>query len=378
MGRSYKRAAIIFCAAVAAVAGTACGGSENTEGGDAGNDQQPAGGSGGGGGSGEDTGGRPLPISNLCAETPPEGSIRPAALPGYSGAACPTLAPGVNAIASGDVDREFTLLMPSDVGSDETLPIVFFWHWLGGDMDDFIERGELAAAVNEQRFIALVPASIPTPVSVYPDLDLKWPYDITQSAARMEQEFVFFDDMLSCVAEQFPSNTDCVSSVGVSSGALFTDQLAAHRSQYLASFLSLSGGVGSGQGGLSDVIKPWKGAEHKLPGLVLWGGDTDNCFNLLKFKDQSQALESSLEADGHFFIECVHNCGHAQPPIDAPEGMSVFAPLWQFIFDHPYWLEAGESPYTQHGLPEDFPAWCGIGIESAVQRTGVCVDDSQC
>ncbi len=378
MGRIYLRATITVCLPLAA---WACGGSEAATGPGAGDDAQAAGGAdgaGGAAGSGGQDSGRPLPVSNLCAEAPPEGSPRPAALPGYSGGACPALTPGVNVIASGDVDREFTLLVPSDVASDAPLPIVFFWHWLGGDMDDFIERGQLATAVDDQQFIAVVPASIPTPVSLFPDLDLKWPYDITQSAARMEQEFVFFDDMLSCVVEQYPSNTDCVSSVGVSSGALFTDQLAAHRSEYLASFLSLSGGVGSGQGGLSDVIKPWKGAEHKLPGLVLWGGDTDNCFNLLKFKDQSQALESYLESDGHFFVECVHNCGHAQPPIDAPEGMTVFAPLWQFIFDHPYWLEPGESPYSQHGLPQEFPAWCGIGTESAVQRTGECVDDSQC
>lgn len=385
-GVAAAAATIMACGALAL---SACGG--DAEGVSSGGNADPTAGTGGDGGAGGAAGsagvaaghggddvGRELPLSNLCAETPPEGSARPAAPPGYSGGSCPTLMPGVNPMGSGGVDREFTLLVPSEIGSDERLPIVFFWHWLGGDMDDFVQRGELEAAVNQQRFIAVVPASIPTPVSLYPALDLKWPYDITQSAARMEQEFVFFDDMLSCVVEQYSTNTDCVSSVGVSSGALFTDQLAAHRSRYLANFLSLSGGVGTGQGGLADVIKPWKGAEHKLPGLVLWGGDSDNCFNLLKFKDQSQALENALEADGHFFLECVHNCGHAQPPIDSPDGMSVFAPLWQFIFDHPYWLEPGESPYIQHGLPEGFPLWCGVGKASAVQRTGVCVDDSQC
>ena len=64
------------------------------------------------------------------------------------------------------------------------------------------------------------------------NLNTKWPFDITQSQTRMDEEFLFFDDMLACVEAQYHINTSCVSTVGVSAGALFTDQLAQARSNW--------------------------------------------------------------------------------------------------------------------------------------------------
>ena len=48
------------------------------------------------------------------------------------------------------------------------------------------------------------------------------------------------------------------------------------------------------------------------------------------------------------------------PPIDPPEGSSTFYAMWQFMKDHPYDLEAGDSPYLSSGLPEYFPEWCSV------------------
>ena len=125
------------------------------------------------------------------------------------------------------------------------------------------------------------------------------------------------------------------------------------------------------------MIRPWKSAPHKLPGIVLWGGPTDNCAGLLKFEDISHTLEDELIKDGHFFVECVHNCGHSEPPFAGPAGYSKYKGLWDFVLDHPYWLAPGESPYSG-GLPADMPEWCGIGKDSATPRTGVCDNPSQC
>src|SRR6185369_12806047 len=108
-------------------------------------------------------------------------------------------------------------------------------------------------------------------------------------------------------------------------------------------FISLSGGV-------DGFIKPWAHPKHHLPGLVLWGGPTDLCV-VINFENGSKALETALGKDGSFMIECVHNCGHSEPPFDAPPGLSKYAGLWQFVFDHPFWLGGGQSPYTTDGLP---------------------------
>ena len=337
-------------------AGTGVGGSAAGTGGS---------GAGGSGGSGAAT------MGYACAQPPPPGAPTPPPPKSYSGGTCPSLVDGRNTMMSGGGMREFLLVRPSNASPGESLPVVFFWHWMGGDAQDFVDRGELVQATNDQRFIAVVPESVGAGVLGIPALDVKWPFDISQSQGRIDEELTFFDDMLACVAEQNDVNLSCVSSAGVSAGALFTAQLASMRGDYLASFVSLSGGVGG-------IIRPWGNPSHIMPAIVLSGGDGDNCFNVLNFQQQSGELKNALTGAGHLVIECVHNCGHAQPPVNPPPGQSTFAPFWDFVFEHPYWLGPGESPYLQSGLPSSFPEWCSIGVGTAVQRTGECIDPSEC
>jgi predicted esterase len=312
-------------------------------------------------------------VRYLCKQQPPVGAPQPVPPPPYAGT-CPTLAPGLNAITSSGDAREFLLVVPESPMPSEQFPVLFMWHWLGGSANSFLERGDVQNAANQQRFVAVLPVSIGASV-LGTSFDTRWPFDITQTQARMDQEFRFFDDMLSCVGQQLAIDRSCVSSIGVSAGALFTAQLAQARSQQLASFVSLSGGVGA------TLIKPWNGAARKLPGVVLWGGDgpptMDGSRDLLgcagigmDFSVASTQLESGLTAGGHFFVECKHNCGHVEPPLVPPEGESKYAGMWEFVLDHPYWLPAGQSPYQTAGLPPTLPSWCGIGASSAMPRSG--------
>jgi predicted esterase len=256
------------------------------------------------------------------------------------------------------------LAVPANLAPNEKLPVAFLWHWLGGDANDFYERGDVQTAVDHYRFLAVIPES-------KGDVKFKWPIESFQSQGRINEELTFFDDMLSCVAEQYNVELGCVGSVGVSAGALFTSAvLAGGRGQYLSSILSLSGGVGG-------FIKDWKASAHKMPALVLWGGPNDNCFGLMNFVQTSHNLENALGQDGHFFLECIHNCGHAAPPFEIPGAPTAFAPLWDFILDHPYWLDGGASPYEQ-GIPPTMPEWCGVGAGSAEPRTGECTEKSGC
>jgi predicted esterase len=296
-----------------------------------------------------------------CADPPPPGADLPAPLPVYAGD-CPTLEPGRNTITSSGSERSFLLVLPADHDPSEPLPVVFLWHWLGGDAEDFLDKGEVQAAADEMRFIAVAPDS-------KDDVVAKWPFLLLDSAPRLEEEAVFFDDMLACVADQLAVNASCVSTVGVSAGALWTSQLSQLRSERLASFMSLSGGVGT-PGDLVNPVHPWNGAAHAMPALVLWGGPTDFCG--VTFSTTSHNLENGLTAGGHFILECVHNCAHAQPPMDPPAGESAFAALWTFVLDHPYWLRDGESPYQATGLPGVYPEWCAVGAGNATIRTGEC------
>jgi hypothetical protein len=177
----------------------------------------------------EEGDGPPPPPVGTCFDDPPPGVELPDPLPVYAGE-CPTLVPGANTIQSGGATRTFQLAVPAGLDPAEKLPVLFLWHWLGGDGEGFMEKGEVQPAADAVRFLAVAPEA-------KGDLLMKWPFLIVDTAARLEEEARFFDDVLACVAEQFNVNPSCVSSVGVSAGGLWTSQLAQLRSRRLASFL---------------------------------------------------------------------------------------------------------------------------------------------
>jgi predicted esterase len=309
----------------------------------------------------------------LCRQTPPEGAPTPSPPP-LPSAGCPALTSGLNTITSNGDQRQFILVLPEAPLPGEQLPVLFMWHWIGGSANSFLERGDIQNAASQQNFIGVIPVDKGAEI-FGTSFDTRWPFDITQSSSRMTEEFEFFDDMLACVSQQYEVNTSCVSSIGVSAGALFNAQLAQARSNRLASFVSLSGGTSA------TWIKPWNGAARKLPAIVLWGGDgppaQDGVKDILgcagigmDFSVASRSLETGLAEDGHFFLECRHNCGHVEPPLTAPEGESKYAGMWEFALDHPFWLPAGQSPYLEQGIPATIPSWCAIGAGSSMPRTG--------
>lgn len=302
------------------------------------------------------------PFDVLCGSAPPDGAEVPAALPTPSGE-CPAFVPGVNTFSSSGEAREVIVVAPADLQPDEQLPVALLWHWLGGSADAFVEVADVQEAVDQFRFLALVAID-------KGDLVFRWPFTTVDSDARVQEEFVYFDDLLACAAESYPIDNTCVTSVGVSAGALFTSQLGWARSEYLSSIVSLSGGTGG-------LVRGWGGAEHILPAMVLWGGPEDFCV-AVDFAETSADLESSLEADGHAVIECEHNCGHAAPPFETSDpDLTPFAAMWRFFLDHPYWLEPGETPWGGD-QPTFAPQWCSVGVGSAMPREGECPDGLGC
>jgi hypothetical protein len=299
-------------------------------------------------------------VTGTCNDPPPDGFVYPT-MPVYAGT-CPTLvqAPTENTIVSSGHSRQFLFVSPPDVKPDEKLPLVFTWHWLKGSGQDFIDKAAVVSAAQQQRFIAVSPES-------KGDLLWDWPFAISDPPTRMAEEVQFFMDMLACVTQQVPQvNTACISSVGVSAGALFTSQLAPAHSDIFASMIVLSGGVSGG------FVQPMPTPQRALPSFVLWGGPTDACA-VINFTATTSALEDALDKAGSFFVECEHNCGHSQPPFTAPAGMTEYAGFWDFIYEHPLWTTPGASPYKTQGLPASLPSWCSAkGKGTAVERTGAC------
>ncbi len=311
-----------------------------------------------------------------CRDPAPPGAPHADPPRPYGSGMCPAFVPGRNTLRSSGDSRQFLLVVPSGFDpTTERLPLVFLWHWLGGNANAFLTQAAVQSAADRLRFIAVIPESSGR-------LRFQWPYLVQDPSCvtdfacncdcRLERELRYFDDLLACVSGQFPINLDCVSSVGASAGALWTAQLAPRRSTQISSMIVLSGGVGTGAVALDPgtAVRAWPGEAHAVPAFVLWGGPSDFCF--LLFQDTSRRLEGALASEGAFVEECIHNCMHSLPPFAAPPGGGQFDALWDFALSHPYWLEDGESPYQVTGLSAGTPEWCAIGSGRAVERVGEC------
>ena len=309
----------------------------------------------------------PVPEVLGCLEPVPPGVPVPPGRPSYPGT-CPTLVPGYNTIPTLGGDREFILVLPTEIDDTKPMPLFVMWHWLGGSADGFVETGLIQEAADLWHFAAIVPEADD-------DLIFKWPFTALDGDNRVDRELAFFDDMVDCVSQQFTINESCISTGGVSAGALWSAVLANRRGVFLSSIVSLSGGV-RGDTLATEALNGWGGSPHKMPFFVLWGGPGDFCV-AIDFDEASRALGEAVAQDGHFTYECIHNCTHAEPPFDAPEGTTRFFPMWRFMLDHPYWLQDGDSPYLHSGEPDGMPEWCGIGYGSATIREGMC-GGSQC
>lgn len=283
--------------------------------------------------------------------------LEPPPLRPYSAITCPTLTAGHTAadsvntafLSAGDA-RSFRVLIPAAYDPALEWPVVFGWHWLNASSGSFVRDAELESAIDEMGFIAVLPDRLERPSgdkAYYFD----WPFVEVNDA---EKELVFFDDLLTCVAEQLSVDRRRVYGIGVSAGALWlTHLMSTDRVDYLAAVESLSGGLGrvSGAWQMSFVPRP-----YKFPAIVLWGGPND--WLGLSFAEASEELRNELVADGHFVVTCTHDAGHAIPPIQPPPNSRTrFWSLWRFMLDHPYGVP---SPYQAEGLPSGFPPWCSL------------------
>jgi len=294
-----------------------------------------------------------------AVDIPPSPRDPPPLRP-YSHGACPRLvgAPTSEAsinrgFRSGGQTRSFRLIVPRNYDGSSDWPVLFAWHWLNASSGSFVRQGELETATEQMRFIAIAPDEQQRDNGDSLFL-FDWPFAETWGVA---DELTFFDDMLTCVSEQFRVDRRRVHGVGVSAGGLWLTYLSTtDRANYLASVEVMSGGLG-------DVLGVWRmeyaPQPNKFPAMVLWGGSTD--FLGVNFDEASRRYRDALIRDNHFVEQCVHSSGHAMPPVEAPaDGGTRFRPLWQFLLDHPYGLPPRTSPYQDAGIPPGSPSWCHV------------------
>ncbi|MBN2497636.1 MAG: hypothetical protein JXR96_23790 [Deltaproteobacteria bacterium] len=296
--------------------------------------------------------------SGVCIDAPcqPIPPLRP-----YSGGECPVITSGPTSATSlnenfnsAGENRRFRFIVPESYDGSEPWPLVFVWHFMGSSSEAFIRDGELESAAEEMRMLFVVFDKLT--FLFIPAYLFDWPIEPEgNSDEDREKELTFFDDVLTCVSEQYRIDPCQMHAAGGSAGALWLTWLSTtERVNYLASLVVLSGGLGEfGSQRLDYFPQP-----NKFPAVVLWGGEGDSF--ILNFAQASQRYRDELIADEHFVITCVHDLGHQIPPIQPGDGGTKFRCMWRFMLDHPFTLEAGSSPYQQDGLNSDFPEWCEI------------------
>ncbi len=250
----------------------------------------------------------------------------PASRPGpeYSGGTCPTLEDGLNEdFASAELERSFKLLLPDQPSG---APVLFAWHWLGGNADAIVGALDLEDRVENEGVIVVSPVSSGSA--------FEWEF---LSDPEDNIDLQFFEDMLSCIHEQFTVDMDRIFATGMSAGGLWTSYLTIHESEWLAATAPLSGGASE------DV---WIPPVRAMPVLLTWGGPTDFAVGL-NFHAANQTFSQLLRDRGSFVAECEHTGGHA-----IPNEASDY--LWRWFEDHP--MDTDAEPYE--ALPESYPAFC--------------------
>ncbi|MBL8950830.1 MAG: hypothetical protein JNK82_08645 [Myxococcaceae bacterium] len=296
-------------------------------------------------------------------------AMNPPPLPTYSGGACPSFPAGtsndggtvidVTGFTSSGVARAFKVVVPRNYDPAQKWPVVFGWHWLNASAGSIVREGEYEVATEQLGFIAVAPfaRTKPNGDKLY---QFNWPFvegTTQQNSVQAEEELVFFEDMLACVAATYNVDERRVHMMGVSAGGLWTSFLmSTPRANRVASFLVISGGLGRDPFNVFNM--QFTPQAHKFPALVLWGGTTDSLG--LDFHQASLRLRDALTMDNHFVVTCTHDAGHAMPPIPQPASGTRFRPLYDFLLTHSYGLPARTSPWQQSGLPADAPGWCAV------------------
>ena len=249
-------------------------------------------------------------------------------------AECPDLINGVNDITSAELDREFILNAPDSTTGDP-MPLVFIFHGLGGTAEGM--RGYSGFDDVADEFIRVYPQG------ARDGGEQVFPVDWNILAAQYDndnQDLVFFDDMLSCVSEQYNVDDQRIYITGMSAGGLMTTFLTVHRSDVIAASAPASGGY----------LQSWPSMlDREMPVLVTWGGESDTAVGT-NFNDTNLALIEDLGAGDFVYATCNHNQGHTWP-----EGTTDSIWAWLSAFT----LDSMDNPFAD-GLTDAFPDYCTL------------------
>jgi len=154
------------------------------------------------------------------------------------------------------------------------------------------------------------------------------------------EDDVVLDEIVACAVQQAKIDVTHIHTLGWSAGGLHTTHVAQARSNYIASFISYSGGLYL----LPSVDQ--NPANH-VAGILTYG-DPGSDVVILDFNAQSQTWYKTFQPKGWYSMMCHHPGGHEVDPQIAPLSL-------RFFKDHPF--EVSPEPYAQM-VPSGYPSYC--------------------
>jgi poly(3-hydroxybutyrate) depolymerase len=181
-------------------------------------------------------------------------------------------------------------------------------------------------------------------ILVVPGGDKQYPLTWSMDARGRDEDLRFFDDVLTCLDQQYPLDRRRIHSTGYSVGACFSAYLMGHRSQTLASFASYSGGDQLPSGQRLVPMPP-----HPIPGLLFHGGDADSVW---AGKAATLSLASRMAANGQFTVVCDHGLGHVM-------ATATVRDMWAFMLAHPF-SPGNTAAWAATGIADRLPSYCQV------------------
>lgn len=251
-------------------------------------------------------------------------------LPRLAVADCPAISAGsTEDFASAGEDRAFELVLPSDYDAANSYPIVFAFHGFGGDPGSMLDDAGLRPYADDRGLILVSPLGLDTGNGPL--------WNVTASAA-VNEDIALFDDLVTCLSDQYSVDSNQIFATGMSYGGLMTGALITQRSDVLAAAAPFSGGF----------IRDLEDGAPVIPTLVTWGGVSDTAYQQ-NFNTFAQNMISDLRDADAFVVACNHNDGH-----------SISAGYWPWALDFLLAHPKGTADAFDGTLPDSFPAFCQI------------------
>jgi len=275
-----------------------------------------------------------------------------AALAPKSDGECPSFGSSAPvSFSSSGVTRRVAVIAPA--ARPTNMPIVFLWHGLTTldqqPVESVISGFGLASLAEQKSMIFVVAEALEQDIPFVGKIAL---WGILGEAS---QDLTMFDDLRTCISEEYSADLSRVYSWGHSGGALWTSMLLLERSDSLAAAVEFSGGSDFSIIGLGGPFITYQTPASKTPILFSTGGMNDvwpEQFPLIRFEETTDSLQTSLLQDGHTVVRCRHDLGHFQLPSES----------WSVSID---WFENHSfgvpSSFVADGRLANYSSWCEVG-----------------